>query len=93
MNYEMLEKLINGETVEVGNKNNQIYYDKDNNIFVVEMYEYTDLIGQKMFSVADSFENIEIAIIVAKKYTCETYTYNIHNKLVIEDEKCSNFGE
>jgi beta-N-acetylglucosaminidase len=82
MNYEQLTKLMNGEPVKVGNKNNQIYYDKDNNAFIVEMYEFTSDREGEMFSVADSFENIEIAITAATKYTGETYNYEIQKRLL-----------
>jgi len=82
MNYQTLLKLINGkETVKVGKKNNQIYYDKDSEMFVVEMFEFKDN-NTDMFSVADSFEDIETAITVAKRYTCDTYNYDVHKRLV-----------
>jgi len=60
----------------------QIYYDKQNGTFVVEMYEYTDTAGQDMFSVADGFEDIEIAITVATRYHCDTYNYDAQQKVL-----------
>ena len=72
MNYEELQKLINGESVKVGNKNNQIYY--DNGYFQVEFYEFTNEKEGEMFSVGDGFVNIEDAINLATKHTSESYT-------------------
>ena len=87
MNYEQLTRLMNGETVKIGKKNNQIYYDKNAKMFVVEMYEPNISQNEEMFSVADSFENIEIAIKVAIIYTWNTYNYEIQQRLL----KKSNF--
>ena len=72
MNYEELQKLINGESVKVGNKNNQIYY--DDGYFQVEFYEFTNEKEGEMFSVGDVFVNIEDAINLATKHASESYT-------------------
>jgi len=82
MNYEQLTRLMNGETVKIGKKNNQIYYDKDAGYFVVEMYEPNYSQNEEMFSVADSFENIEIAIMVATRYAWDTYNHEVHQRLM-----------
>jgi len=82
MNYEKLTKLMNGETVKVGKKNNQIYLDKATDLFVVEMYEFTSDLEGEMFSIGDSFENIEVAVAVATRYTCETYNYEVQQRLL-----------
>lgn len=75
MNFKQILQLVNGETIKVGNKNNQIYYDSDNKCFVVELFEFTDENQEDMFSVADGFKDIEIAIKVANDYTSENYKH------------------
>jgi len=82
MNHDQLTELMNGKTVKIGKHKNQIFYDEDNNIFIVEMFEFTDSIGQNMFSVADGFENIETAILVATMYTCDTFNFEVHERLL-----------
>jgi len=82
MNYEQLIKLINGETVKIGKKNNQIYLDKETGLFIVEMYEFTSDLEGEMFSVGDSFNNLEIAILTATRYTGDTYNYEVQQRLL-----------
>ena len=52
--------MLNGSTVKVGNYNNQIFLDGD--YFCVEKFEYTDSNGVDIFSVYNSYANIEDAL-------------------------------
>lgn len=72
MKFEQLQRLMNGETVKVGDKNNQIYCQGD--CFIVEFFEFKSDKEGEMFSVGDDFLNIEDAIKVANNYTSESYT-------------------
>lgn len=63
MNFEKLQQLLNGETVKVGWRNNQIYC--QNGIFVVEFFEFTSEKEGDMFSTGPDFFNVEEAIEVA----------------------------
>ena len=73
MNFEQLQKIINGDTIKVGDKNNRISC--QNGYFIVEFFEFTSDIEGEMFSIGDDFINIEDAINVAINYTSESYTH------------------
>ena len=69
MNIEQFNTLKNGGLIKVGK--NQIFIDvnfsdANENIFVVEQFEFTDPREGDMFSVVDGFDDFEKAYCCAK---------------------------
>jgi len=65
MNIQELVILLEGyKPVKVGE--NQIYYDKSTDVFIVELFEFVNAKGENWFSIDDGYEHIEDAIRAAK---------------------------
>jgi hypothetical protein len=60
MNKDDLQRLLNGETIQVGTYNNRIAL--VDGVFCLEKFECKDYHDEDMFSFYDSYENIEDAI-------------------------------
>lgn len=62
---EDYESLKNGDRVIFGE--HQLLYDNNEETFVIEEFENVDLKGNKLFSIYDSYRELEEAIEVIKK--------------------------